>query len=317
MTVVNIIASKGVLPFATLGYSLFCGASFILLLRNKIGLRFSKIAFAISFYLLFIYFIVSGNPDGFSILWIFLLPSLGLLTFGRRVGSYACIGMLALILFFFYTPFGQSLLQYEYSATLKIRFPLLYIAFFAIAYFLETVRILTYNRLSETQELYRYLYFHDALTGVYSRHGFNEKVDRYFSSEQKNLAFIILDIDHFKTVNDRYGHLQGDVVLREIAQVISSAVGHDGDVCRWGGEEFAVIIPGCDEPASVAQTLLDAVRNHAIELEGGSLSVTVSIGASLAGDTRTSSAMQLVNAADACLYRAKERGRDRIECCAL
>lgn len=166
MTGLNIITGKGALTYATLGYSLFCGAAFLLLLKNKIGLRFSKIAFAVSFYILFTFFIISGNPDGFSVLWICLLPSLGLLTFGRRDGSFVCAGMLALLIFFFYTPFGRSLLRYEYSATFQMRFPLLYIAFFAIGYFLETVRVLTYNKLQETQELYCYLYSHDALTQV-------------------------------------------------------------------------------------------------------------------------------------------------------
>ncbi len=313
MTILNIVTGKGALTYATLGYSLFCAAAFFLLIKNKIGLRFSKIAFAISFYLLFTFFIISGNPDGFSILWICLLPSLGLLTFGRKDGSFVCMGMLALLVFFFYTPFGRSLLQYEYSATFQMRFPLLYIAFFAIGYFLETVRVLTYNKLQETQELYRYLYSHDALTQVYSRHGFNERMDCYFSRRQKNLAFIILDIDHFKTVNDRYGHLQGDVVLREIAQVITSVVGTAGDVCRWGGEEFAVMIPGCKTCEAVADALLGAIRNHSVKLEDGCLSVTVSIGATLAEKTSALSAMQLVNAADACLYRAKEHGRDQVD----
>lgn len=317
MTIVNVVTNKGALTYATLGYSLFCGAACILLLKNKIGLRVSKLSFAVSFFLLFVYFIISGNPDGFSVLWMCLLPSLGLLTFGRKDGTLACIGMLAMLVFFFYTPFGRSLLQYEYSATFQMRFPLLFIAFFAIGYFLETVRVLTYNKLIETQELYRYLYSHDALTNVYSRHGFNERMDRYFSSAQKNLALIVLDIDHFKTVNDRYGHLQGDVVLRSIAQVICCVVGNKGDVCRWGGEEFAVMIPDCDAPEAVAETLLAVIRGHSVQLENDCLSVTVSAGAALASDAGAFSAMQLVNAADACLYQAKERGRDRVEYCTL
>lgn len=313
MTVLNVITGKGALTYATLMYSLFCGTAFFLLLKNKVGLGFSKIAFTVSFFLLFVYFIISGNPDGFSILWMCLLPSLGLLTFGRKDGTLVCIGMLAMLVFFFYTPFGRSLLQYDYTATFQMRFPLLFVAFFVIGYFLETVRVLTYNKLQETQELYRYLYSHDALTQVYSRHGFNERMDRYFSSSQKNLTLIILDIDHFKEVNDRYGHLQGDVALREIARLIASVVGSSGDVCRWGGEEFAVMIPRCEAPETVAGTLLSTIRNNPIELESDRLSLTVSIGAAVAGDTSAFSAMQLVNAADACLYRAKQLGRDRME----
>ncbi|MEN6419208.1 MAG: GGDEF domain-containing protein, partial [Clostridiaceae bacterium] len=263
------------------------------------------------------FFIVSGNPDGFSILWVCLLPACGLLTFGRKGGTLLCLGMLAILLFFLETPWGLGLLQYQYSPTFRMRFPLLYIAFYFASLLLESIRLLTHKKLIETQELYRYLYAHDALTKLYNRHGFNERMDRFFSAKQKNLALIILDIDHFKTVNDLHGHLTGDAVLQCAGSAIAEAVAERGCVCRWGGEEFAVLIPDCGDLSQETETLLSAIRAVSVPTEHDAVAVTVSIDAALACRTECITAVQLVNAADACLYRAKERGRDRAEQCVL
>ena len=317
MTIVNIFTHKGALTWATLVFAVLCAAVFLLLFRRRIHLNVSKAIFVVSFYLLLTFFIVSGNPDGFSILWVCLLPACGLLTFGRKGGTLLCLGMLAILLFFFYTPWGLSLLQYPYAATFRMRFPLLYVAFYFASLLLETIRMLTQKKLVETQELYRYLYAHDALTKLYNRHGFNERMDRFFTIKQKDLALIILDIDHFKVVNDLHGHLAGDAVLQSAGNAISQAVGERGCVCRWGGEEFAVLIPGCADPARETEELLLAIRALSVPTESEPISITVSVGAALAHSTADVNAVQLVNAADACLYRAKERGRDCAEVCTL
>lgn len=317
MTIVNIFTHKGALTWATLIFAVLCAVVFLLLFRRRIHLSVSKAIFVVSFYLLLTFFIVTGNPDGFSILWVCLLPACGLLTFGRKGGTLLCLGMLAILLFFFYTPWGLSLLQYPYAATFRMRFPLLYAAFYFASLLLETIRMLTHNKLSETQELYRYLYAHDALTKLYNRHGFNERMDRFFTIKQKDLALIILDIDHFKLVNDLHGHLAGDAVLQCAGNAISEHIGARGCVCRWGGEEFAVLIPGCGDLPWETEALLGAIRALSVPTESEPISITVSVGAALAHSTADVNAVQLVNAADACLYRAKERGRDCAEVCTL
>ena len=313
MTIANVITHKGMLTISTAVYTVFCSIICTLLLTHKISLKLSQAAFVVSFYILLTYFIISGNPDGFSILWICLLPACGLLAFGRKSGTLICLGMLFELLFLLHTPLGQSLVQYDYSATFKMRFPMIYIAFYFASLLLETVRELTQNKLLETQALYRSLYSHDALTGVFNRYGFNELMDRYFLEKRLNLALIILDIDHFKNINDQYGHLQGDLVLKCAAQMIQDSAGAAADVCRWGGEEFAVLIPDCENCEAVASALCERLRTSEIPIESGCVTITASIGAVVIRNTAAGSAVQLVTLADACLYRAKQYGRDRVE----
>jgi len=194
-----------------------------------------------------------------------------------------------------------------------MRFPLIYVAFYFASLLLETIRELTQNKLLETQALYRSLYSHDALTGVFNRYGFNELMDQYFLEKRLNLALIILDIDHFKNINDQFGHLQGDLVLRSVAQMIQDTAGAAANVCRWGGEEFAVLIPDCADCLAVASALCERLSTGEIPIENGCVNVTASIGASIIRNTASGSALQLVALADACLYRAKQCGRNRVE----
>ncbi len=313
MTVMNILSHKGMLTVSTAVYAVFCALIFLLLLKHRIDLLVSQIAFVVSFYLLLTYFIISGNPDGFSILWVCLLPACGLLAFGRKTGTLICLGMLLELLFLLHTPFGQSLVEYAYSTTFKVRFPMLYLAFYFASLLLETMRELTQNKLLETQALYRSLYAHDALTGVFNRYGFNELMDRYFQEHRENLTLIILDIDFFKRINDEYGHIQGDLVLQNVARRIQEGAGAQANVCRWGGEEFAVLIPSCEDAKAVAEALHASIQSSDIPIESCCVHITVSVGAALAKTTERCTAAQLVTLADACLYRAKQNGRDRVE----
>ena len=314
MTIANIITHKGILTFVTLIYSLLCALAFVLLIRKRIRLQLAQIAFVLSFFALLTFFIISGIPDGFSILWVCLLPACGLLALGRKTGSILCLVMLLELLFFFHVPLGQSLVQYHYSDTFIMRFPLLFTAFWGASMVLESIRELTHRKLLEVQTRYRYLYTHDALTEVYNRYGFNELMDRYFLQKQTNLGLIILDIDFFKRVNDEYGHTQGDLVLQRVARVIVESAGATANVCRWGGEEFAVLIPDCADLSAAAEALSREIRACRISLEENEVSVTASIGAVLAKDTAACTAALLVSSADACLYRAKMNGRNRVEC---
>ena len=314
MTVANILTHKGILTTATLSYSLLCALVFDLLIRKRISLRLAQAVFVTSIFALLTFFIVSGIPDGFSILWVCMLPACGLLALGCKTGSILSLVMLLELLFFFHVPFGQSLMQYDYNDTFVMRFPLLYTAFLGASMVLERIRELTHRKLIEVQARYRCLYTHDALTEVYNRYGFNELMDRYFLKKQTNLGLIILDIDFFKRINDEYGHTQGDLVLQRVARVIVESAGATANVCRWGGEEFAVLIPNCADLSAAAEALSREIRACRIPLAQSEVSVTASIGAVLAKDTATCAAAQLVSSADACLYHAKMNGRDRVEC---
>lgn len=308
MTLLNIITEKGVLTVVTLVFALCCTTAFLLLNKGIISQQVSELFFCIIVYVVFLYFIISGNPDGFSILWICLLPACGLLLLGRKHGSIAVFGLLLLILFLFYVPAGRSLLLYEYNKTFMQRFPLLYSSFYLVGYLLEWMRVAAYQELEKMREQYQYQANHDALTGLYNRLGFNEIIDRILDERNSDIMLMIVDLDNFKRINDNYGHSEGDKVLIDIAHAIDEIVGGKGSVCRWGGEEFAVIIPDCADNEELPEIIRSAIEHRSIQLQKACVSLTASIGTALV--TSGSTAQQIVNIADKCLYKAKDGGRN-------
>lgn len=155
----------------------------------------------------------------------------------------------------------------------------------------------------------------DPLTGVANRRTLVERLeleDRRARRYGGELSVILLDVDHFKSVNDRYGHTMGDVVLHAVASAMRDAVRNVDLAGRWGGEEFLVVLPECD--SSGAQIVGERIRQAIAGLgpfEDGPEKVTASLGVSTR-TRETPSAFVLVEAADEALYRAKDLGRDRM-----
>ncbi|MEG9432833.1 GGDEF domain-containing protein [Terriglobus sp. ADX1] len=161
----------------------------------------------------------------------------------------------------------------------------------------------------------------DGLTGIPNRRSFNDTLDREWrlsARTSRTLGILMIDIDHFKTLNDTYGHDVGDEVLSDVARVLQQGLPRTGDfVARYGGEEFAAILPGATFAGmeAVADRLRRAMHGLAVENSISSTpKITVSIGAALGRFESTAAAQSLVKAADMALYRAKDAGRDRIEC---
>lgn len=154
----------------------------------------------------------------------------------------------------------------------------------------------------------------DALTGCLNRRAFFEHFERCWSAARRQitpLACLMLDIDHFKSVNDTYGHPVGDEVLRRVSKVLRELCDENGFVCRYGGEEFCVVVRGADLAAAlaVAEQALQAIRDIRFSAPA-ELRLTASIGVSeLRFDAADMQA--LINQADASLYVAKREGRDR------
>jgi diguanylate cyclase (GGDEF)-like protein len=155
----------------------------------------------------------------------------------------------------------------------------------------------------------------DALTGVYNRLYLHQYLYRFFSDEQtKSIALAILDADHFKKVNDTYGHLTGDTTLKQLAAQAKSILPPGGMVARYGGEEFVVIVPEftCEQMNELAEKLRIKVQEMQIKAENGSIfHVTISLGVSTVPDF-ANNAEELMQSADEALYRAKESGRNRV-----
>ena len=158
----------------------------------------------------------------------------------------------------------------------------------------------------------------DALTGVANRRALMQALERELACAARQrtpLALLMLDIDHFKRVNDQYGHLAGDQVLRHVAEVVGQRLRAQDLLGRYGGEEFLVLLPDTDLDGAqqLGQQLCQAVQAGPYDWHGQRIAVTVSVGISGCVVGTSPDWETLLLAADKALYRAKENGRNRVE----
>lgn len=163
----------------------------------------------------------------------------------------------------------------------------------------------------ELEQQLRYRADHDSLTGAVSRSRFEHDMRRAMRHSRGTAGLLLVDLDYFKQINDTYGHLAGDEVLRAVAAAVMDEVRPGDVVCRWGGDEFAVLLrrAEADELETVAARVVDAVRRLELDASGTRLHVTASVGA--APVVEFSGVDSALAAADRALYRAKANGRDQ------
>jgi diguanylate cyclase (GGDEF)-like protein len=157
----------------------------------------------------------------------------------------------------------------------------------------------------------------DALTGLYNRAYFLNQVEplaEFGAMRGLGLAVLMLDIDHFKRINDEHGHDAGDAVLREVAGVLRESTRPEDLVARYGGEEFVLALPVAapDQATERAERIRANLAARRITSPSPPVRVTASLGLSYAAPGRFRSASAMISAADRCLYQAKENGRDRV-----
>jgi diguanylate cyclase (GGDEF)-like protein len=158
----------------------------------------------------------------------------------------------------------------------------------------------------------------DALTQLRNRLYFDAQFELEWKRafrQRSALTIVLLDLDHFKRINDGYGHAFGDLCLQEASKVLAAEVSRSGDVlARYGGEEFIVLLSNTADngAAVVAERLLQAVRSIEVKFGGERVPVTCSIGVASGIPVTADRGFRLINEADKALYQAKQSGRDRI-----
>ena len=180
-------------------------------------------------------------------------------------------------------------------------------------------RVRTHLTLKAQSDLLRQWAYIDGLTGVFNRRHFDERLAHSWARAERiggDLSVVLLDVDHFKRFNDRYGHQAGDDCLRRVATTLRSCLSRPGDlVARYGGEEFVCLLPdtGLAGALDVARELGAAVRAQRIEHVDSAVApmVTVSLGVCSKDGSIAGSAQALLREADSQLYRAKSLGRDQ------
>ena len=168
------------------------------------------------------------------------------------------------------------------------------------------------------REAMRFKASHDALTGLLNRGQILETLERELERarrEHRPLGLLLADVDYFKAVNDQYGHLAGDDVLREVAGRLAASVRPYDAVGRYGGEEFLILMSSCDtssarEKGEQLRAALDAVPT---KTSAGTFPITISVGCLSSEELPQASPQRLLGAVDEALYRAKQAGRNRTE----
>src|SRR4029453_11953049 len=172
--------------------------------------------------------------------------------------------------------------------------------------------------LAEANSRLEVLSITDALTGVANRRRFAEVLASEWERAQTNgspIGIMLMDIDHFKGYNDRHGHPAGDECLRQVAGILGGAVRGTDLLCRYGGEEFAVILRDVDDDgaACISERFRAAVaaarRDH---VDNPARIVTISVGAATGMPSASLTAEEVIARADAALYRSKDHGRNRV-----
>jgi diguanylate cyclase (GGDEF)-like protein len=278
-------------------------------------------------YLHFLRLLYSGAEHGSNLVWMLCFPISSYMLLGRKQGSLAlALSLVGILLVFFGPPVG-SLEKYAYPAPVITRFLFVYLLVSLFSFWYESIRLNFRNEMEQrhldllaaARKIER-LSLTDELTGCYNRRyleqGIRQELDRGRRSSH-SLAIVLCDIDNFKSVNDRYGHVFGDQVLTELAARMRDVIRHDVDwIARYGGEEFVIVLPettlkGAD---SLAGRIRSSLSSQAFITEDGELNVTASFGVTavqLEPDLDVSFD-DLFSKADRLLYRAKADGRDLI-----
>lgn len=294
----------------------FTSLSFVmwLLLRNRPA-RFKTIAWSYEVLSLLesTSALIHVPIDELRVMWFYTNVPCVFILLGQKPGWVITLGTMAGL------AFGNAYLDAPYS-TPAMATGLLALAYLGISFHAYGDRSMSYfKRMRHYNAQLQELASHDPLTGVLNARAYYRVCDQaiHASRRQKAVfAVLFIDLDHFKSINDRYGHAVGDEVLREVAQTLQNKIRRSDALGRIGGEEFSVFLP--DTRLSGAQELAESLRlavaDLRIQTAGQTLKITASIGVA-GGDFGSSQGQdmkQIQQQADQAMYEAKREGRNRV-----
>jgi diguanylate cyclase (GGDEF)-like protein len=251
-------------------------------------------------------FVHLAEGRNYSLMWVTILPPFAFFLLGRRNGSWVSAVILLYCSWYIY-----QLTQQQVTANLGLGALFNFIEVATAQVFLfrfyENSRQEAYDQLQKTA-------ITDPLTKIYNRLHLDNTLKSLIAQANRSrqaVSILLLDVDHFKAVNDKYGHLVGDKVLIRLCEVVRETVRETDAVGRWGGEEFLVICPNTDQQQAIqlGQRIIENIRAEAVEND---IHITVSIGAATYSAGATDSLDRLLSSADENLYRAKRGGRNQI-----
>ncbi len=286
--------------------------AFLLLIQLNISKKsFTFVSYAIVFIsvILFSMIMVTVPVDGFRMVWFHLLMVGAFVSFGITLGVASFVlSFFALLITYVWF---DAQISHETMLTVILSLMLL-----GVMLFFYTLQINKFEHdLIESSKRFKRLAAHDSLTEILNRRVFLEMSQKYLSKARRNkesLFFMMLDIDHFKKINDTHGHAVGDQVLKLYTQIISKILRKNDLFGRLGGEEFGiVIVERSDESAGiVAEKVRSAIEKYDFIIDGQRLQLTVSIG--LAQCIVDLTLEEIMHLADGAMYEAKQSGRNKV-----
>ena len=283
--------------------------------------------FMVAIILFFGYLCYDGGPDGFLHIWILLIPAFSFITFGLGEGFITAVPVFIVMIAFFWWPFAdfrkyaaeQANGAYidgqvaTFSENFRLRITLLYIVCVLLGFFAELVRHVAAKRLSSYTENFKYASMHDSLTGLANQNFLAKYLDDVYAnrSENPSLGCLFVDVDSFKNVNDKYGHLFGNVVLIRIGEILSQE--KEAFVCRWGGDEYVVCFTNISE-----DVLMRIGEKYRAEIAAcrfkdyPKFHITVSVGAVVIKVDESFNFDHVLDLADFANRTAKNNGKDNV-----
>ena len=255
MTIINIATGYSALMWATIIFSIANMINVILcLIKHKCDIV-ARYLFSAEIILLFVFFILNGEPEGFAVNWSTILPIGGMILYKRRYGTIMSLIFFVILAFFFYLPVGHNIINYfqievfgydqiVYTESYMLRFPVLYLSCFGIGLFFETIRSYIQEELALSREKYKRLSFVDTMTGLSNENSYQFAVSQIVKDIQHGtaeFAVVVLDVNNLKKTNDTLGHLFGNHLITATAdELVEIFAG--SKVFHIGGDEFVVLL---------------------------------------------------------------------------
>ena len=267
-------------------------------------------AFTISalFFMLMTYLVYDGGVSNTGPLWVYPLPIILMFLLGFRQGLFYMALFILINAFILFAP-DNSLLQSSYPYAFKVRIILSLVLVTSLASAYEYLREKSFNDMRELRNILEHTSRQDPLTGLYNRRAYMNDVSRLSDTRG---AVLMCDIDHFKAINDFYGHTSGDKILVQVAECIRENIRKEDLGIRWGGEEFFIFIPNSTimNGYVVGEKLRKSIASLSMHGHNDAkIKVTISIGVSTTDDFI--SLDEAIKNADNAMYTAKEEGRNR------
>ena len=258
---------------------------------------------------LILYLIYSGGYHDTGSLWVFALPPLALFIHGLKKGLMDIGVFLMIILFMFFYP-KDYLLEASYTTAFKVQIILSFLLLVFLSALYEYSKERSIKKMKKVQSDLEFFLKRDPLTGLYNRRGYHDSIDEI---SDKHGVMLMCDIDHFKKINDTYGHDAGDFVIQEVAQCIRENVRKEDVAIRWGGEEFLIFLANTNinNGYIVAEKLRESVERLTLYYrEDTTIKVTLSMG--ISSISNQIPLEEAIRNADNAMYVSKASGRNQI-----